>query len=122
MLLSSDPDCHPYSYARILGVFHVDVTYSGPSFTYQAYKRMNVLLVRWYQLSPTNSFSFPNKRLPSLEFVPHDEPGSFGFVDPDLIVRGTHLIPDFSQGTTPDSFTLNGDNIGEEYRCYFVNM
>lgn len=122
MLLASDSDSHPYAYARILGVFHADVAYSGPTSISNTYKRADVLWVRWYQLSSTNSFSFSNKRLPLLEFVPSNEPGSFGFIDPDLIVRGSHLMPAFSQGVIPTLFVSTGESAGDEYRCYYVNM
>ena len=61
-------------------------------------------------------------RLPSLEFVPSNEPGSFGFIDPDLIVRGSHLMPAFSQGVIPTLFVSTGESAGDEYRCYYVNM
>ena len=38
MVLSSDPDGHPYWYARVLQIFYVNVCYVGPGATYASQK------------------------------------------------------------------------------------
>ena len=33
-----------------------------------------------------------------MQFVPSPEEGAFGFLDPNDVIRGTHLIPCFNKG------------------------
>ena len=40
---------HPYIYAHVLGIFHVNATYVGPGIADYRSRRINFLWVRWYQ-------------------------------------------------------------------------
>ena len=119
---------HPYWYARILGVFHANVIYTGygaPGFNSPS--QMDFLWVRWFGRDLDNYESgWKAKRLHRLGFIPSDEPGAFGFLDPRLIIRAVHLIPGFAYGRTdsllPPSISRPLHDNNEDWRFYYVNM
>jgi hypothetical protein len=87
---------HPFRYARVLGVYHVNVVYIGPGMVDYHPRRMEILWVRWYQSvgsSVQNAF-----KLHLIRFLPVADAEAFGFVDPLDIVRGCHIIPAFAKG------------------------
>ena len=102
MVLAPEGEDYPYWFARIIGVYHAVVSHPElPEPTH-----MNFLWVRWYglDLNPRYKFGWKARRLPRIGFVDDtDEDNSspaFGFVDPDNIIRGVHLIPAFKDGLT----------------------
>lgn len=120
MLLSSGDDKpHPFVYARVLAIYHVNVIYNGPGMLNYDSMRFDFMWVRWFQLTgPSGANS-----LDCLSFPPIGDEGSFGFIDPELVLRGCHLIPAFSQGKR------YSDNIGlsklardsDDWQQYYVN-
>ena len=127
MLLASDSEAsHPYAYTRIARLFHLKVAYNGPGQKQKEFERMDVAWVRWFLYDLSRPFSFKAKRLPQIRFDHSTKSDSFGFIDPDLIVRATHLIPRFSQGSTseylPPSIARPKSSKDTDYRYYFVNM
>ncbi|KAF8143030.1 hypothetical protein K438DRAFT_1634402, partial [Mycena galopus ATCC 62051] len=88
------------------------------------------LWIRRYRLDRTWRAGFKKKRLFRLEFVPDSDPDAFGFLNPDEVIRGAHIIPAFSTGTT--EALLSSGSIGrlprfgltddEDWRYYYVNM
>lgn len=100
MLLSSQEDGHQYIYARVLGIYHVNVVFTGPGMLDYRARRMEFLWVRWFQ-NPDDlpvQTAWTTRRLDSLRFPPMDEEEAFGFVDPAHVLRGCHLIPSFAVG------------------------
>ena len=93
MALSQDP-LHPYVYARILAICRVKVLHH--SMTHPA--DMDVLWVHWFAIDKKHKAGWKAKRLYRIQFVPNLEDGAFGFLDPDDVIRGIHLIPGFIQG------------------------
>jgi hypothetical protein len=87
---------HHWLYARVLGIYHVNVIYVGPGMVDYNFRRFEFLWVRWYQVHPPEN----NKlyRLDQLSFLPVTSPGAFGFVDPADVVRSCHIIPRFASG------------------------
>lgn len=85
---------HPYIYAKVLGIFHANVIYTGPGMVDYSPTRMNFLWVRWYKHQGVEN---PD-RFDQLYFPPITAEGAFGFVDPADVVRGCHIIPRFSKG------------------------
>lgn len=85
---------HPYLYARVLGIYHANMIYTGPGMVGYTPKRMDFLWVRWYE---HQEGEHPD-RLEQLFFPPISSEGAFGFVDPADVVRGCHIIPRFSKG------------------------
>ncbi|OCB90166.1 hypothetical protein A7U60_g2627 [Sanghuangporus baumii] len=134
MLLSGGSGTdHPYCYARVIGLFHADIAYTGPGSASRDFKRMNIIWVRHLQIDPTYSFGFTAKRLPRLQFL-HSDSAAFEFLDPELILRGAHLIPAFAFDKTKDFLSKslarplrnNSDNDDgdddEDYQYYYVNI
>ncbi|KAJ7777634.1 hypothetical protein DFH07DRAFT_976756 [Mycena maculata] len=130
MYLAPEEDAsHPYSYAQVIGVFHVDIVNTAPGAN-PVPQLMEFLWVRRYRLDPTWRAGFKRKHLYRLEFLPDSDPDAFGFLNPDEVIRGAHIIPAFAYGTTED--VLDSSSIGrlprdgltedEDWRYYHVNF
>lgn len=94
-----DTAAPPYRYARVLGIFHADVRFIGTlrdgSYDYRPH-RIEFLWVRWYV-----SCGYPREgswTLERLKFPPLSAQDALAFIDPQQVLRGAHLIPQFSQG------------------------
>lgn len=94
MALSHDDPSHPYVYARVLGIYQIKVLH--PTMT--APTSMDVLWVHWLQIDRAHQAGWKAKRLYRVQFVPSLEDDAFGFLDPDDVIRGAHLIPCFAKG------------------------
>ncbi|KAG5649632.1 hypothetical protein H0H81_002769 [Sphagnurus paluster] len=121
-------DAHPFWYAQVLGVFHTVVRHTGPR-SRNPYEdhRMPFLWVRWLGVEPGYKFVRRNARLPKVGFVPDADPYAFGFLDPSLVIRGSHLIPDFTSGQTPDLLSAQRSvarplDCNEDWVNFYVNI
>ncbi|KAK0438853.1 uncharacterized protein EV420DRAFT_1651271 [Desarmillaria tabescens] len=98
-------DTHPYWYARIIGLFHVEVHYNDPEGDLEDHKA---------------------KCPHHVEFVNGTDPEAFGFLDPDDIIHAIHLIPVYKLGQTteflPPSITQRPEENDEDYEWYSVDM
>jgi hypothetical protein len=133
MLLASEThedeeDAHPYWYAQVIGIYHVYINYrEGISYTFKD-RRYDFLWIRWYGRDPDYQSGFQAKRLPRLGFIDtedEDQP-SFGFLNPDDVIRAVHLEPAFAWAPTDE---LCGPTIAQakrlknlDYPFYDVNM
>ena len=88
---------HPYIYARVLGIFHVNATYVGPGMADYHSRRIDVLWARWYQ-HLEESAGWDTATLDRVCFPPMADEHAFGFIDPDDVLRGCHIVPQFSRG------------------------
>ncbi|KIK34857.1 hypothetical protein CY34DRAFT_17433 [Suillus luteus UH-Slu-Lm8-n1] len=78
MVLSGEAKpSHPYWYARVLGIFHMEVWLQNRDGGQPAKRHLEVL---W------------------LAFVEETDQDAFGFLNPGQVIRGTHLIPAFASG------------------------
>ena len=121
MTLSQDDD-HPYAYAQVLGIFKVDVLHG---LTMLDEVRMDVMWVRWFKIDETHRAGWKAKRLYRLKFIPPLEDGAFGFLDPDDVVRGSHLIPGFILGHRKPSLTTPAsewDPKESDWEAYYINQ
>lgn len=113
---------HPYWYARVLGIFHVDVVHA-PSKNYQS-KTIQLLWVRWLGDDAGQAGSFADAALHRVGYVPDGE-GAFGFLDPATVIRGCNLVPTFRFGYTkqllPQSMYWDDEDLGD-YVNYYVNL
>jgi len=108
MLLANDNQItdasHPFWYGRAIGVFHANVLpFAIPGrVKLEKETRMDFIWVRWFQMEPAKSPSsgFEEQRLDRIRFLDAHNPEAFGFVDPQQVIRGCHLIPAFSSGRT----------------------
>lgn len=99
MLSSREGSPYPYEYARVLGIFHADVSYFRTGRLQQEPpKRIEFLWIRRFRAIPTSKGTFACKRFPKLEFLDSQSYEAFGFIDPGQVVRGAHLIPAFGDG------------------------
>ncbi|KAI9458302.1 hypothetical protein HD554DRAFT_1990434, partial [Boletus coccyginus] len=60
----------------------------------------------------TQSSIFCSHHPPHVRFLPEDDPDAFGFLNPDVVIQGVHLIPSFSEGQT--SGLLVGHSIAQQ--------
>ena len=120
-----DDDDHPFEYARVIGIFHVDVIHGVEGATQHPVSK-EVLWVRRFRRDKSYRAGFKPKRLHRLEFLSSADAFAFGFLDPDEVIRASHLIPAFRYGRT-DEF-LSGESFGrapdelDDYRYFYINM
>jgi hypothetical protein len=128
MLLSTSDDgrpIHEYQYARVMGIYHVNLLYSDPT-TYQ-YKMRHIdfLWVRYFELvrHATVQSGWSSATLDQLRFCRLDSESAFGFLDPDHVLRACHIIPRFSLGRRhPDGKGLSGlADDGYDWSMYYAN-
>ncbi|OCH83554.1 hypothetical protein OBBRIDRAFT_742975, partial [Obba rivulosa] len=130
MLLAHENDDElvkwPFWYARVVGIFHVNVMHEQRPRQWSPEQQINFLLVRWYGRNMKIGGGFANKRLPCLGFLDGNEPGAFGFLDPADVIRASHIIPSFSYGRTSGlmgpSIARREDEEDEDWEFYYVNM
>ncbi|KDR65283.1 hypothetical protein GALMADRAFT_82046 [Galerina marginata CBS 339.88] len=95
-----DAENHPYSYARVLGIFHVDVKHRGPQIKSLQTHCMDLLWMRWFEIDKTYAAVWNARRLHHIRFVNSNSPTAFGFLDLSDVICGSHLIPTFAHGAT----------------------
>ena len=118
------PSEHPFWYARVLGIYHVNVVYTGAGAIDYYPRRMDFLWVRWYQCLNDISLTagWTAGSLDRVHFPPMNHEDSFGFIDPADVIRGSHIIPSFASGK------LHSDGAGisccahdsGDWRTYYV--
>lgn len=112
-----------YKYARVLGTYHANVMFVGRGMVDYRPIRMEFLWVRWYQLVGACHSPWSARVLDRLCFPPVADENSFGFIDPEDILRGCHIIPAFSQGRRHP----NGKGVsflakdGVDWKAYYLN-
>lgn len=134
MLLSRDDRAHehPYWYARVCGIFHVNAYLEDPHSLAPAQRQtFEILLIRWYGLNYRAPRGWKAKQLPIVGYVnpTTDNTAAFDLINPFHVIRAAHLIPDFTGGSStnglgptamrPDSESLNAN---EDYNWYYVNV
>jgi hypothetical protein len=73
-----------------------------------------VLWVHWFGRDPDHEGGFETRRLHRIGLTDCEDPTSFGFLDPNDVLRSVHLIPTFS---------LNEENQeGHDADFYYVSM
>ena len=134
MLLSQEDErSHPYWYARVCLIFHIMVEHRMDTLSpFSKPKRMDVLFVRWFRRDTNFNSGWDAKRLPRIQFFDQEHlTDAFGFVDPNSVIRGVHLIPAFTVGPTkellPHSFIryeplAEGWEIELDWTFFYVNM
>ncbi len=88
MMLASPEESHPYLYARILSVLHVNAYFvDKPDVEPQL---IQVLWVRWFEYDHSAPGGFDTLRPHRLKFA-HASEDPFDFLAPDKVLRGVHL-------------------------------
>ena len=130
IMLLSDPQvgnnfpAHPFLYARVLGIYHVNVVYSGPGMLNYEAMRFDFLWVRWFQVctNPANA-GWEASRLDRVSFPLATQIDAFGFVNPEHVLQSCYLSPVFSEGKRHrDGSGLSKiAKDGQEWKGYYVN-
>jgi hypothetical protein len=119
----SENDSHPFWYARVLGIFHVDVVYTGVGALDYRSRRMEFLWVRWFNITDDVSTGWDPKKLDVVQFFPMNSDDAFGFVDPSCVLRACHMMPVFSKGQRHSggvSFSQCARD-AQDWRSYYVD-
>ncbi|KAI9567280.1 hypothetical protein HD554DRAFT_2024047, partial [Boletus coccyginus] len=61
-------------------------------------------LICWFEYNLTQSSIFHSYHPSCIGFLPEDDPDTIGFLDPDIVIQGVHLIPSFLEGQTSELF------------------
>jgi hypothetical protein len=97
------PRAQAYWYARVIGIFHAQVSSSHQGVQDKSLHHMDFLWVRWFGVEPGRyRHGFHHARLPKIGFVESEDTYAFTFLDPAQVIRGVHVIPAFSEGRTQD--------------------
>ena len=121
-------NAHPYWYAQVLGIYHAGVSTTHPTALKHSAQHVEFLWVRWLGIEPGHRSGSKVARLPKVGFIEDVDEDAFGFLDPDLVIRGTHLIPDFNSGRTCDLMSYNGPTVArspdeeDDWVNFYVNM
>jgi len=107
---------HAFWYARVLGVFHVQVFHTGPLARNGSIQHIEFLWVRWFGIVGGYRYGPKVARLPKIGFLDETDESVFGFLDPSLVIRACHLVPAFADGRTTELLTTKvslGRPVGE---------
>ena len=119
---SSASDGHPFRYARVLGIYHADIVYFSPSTQSSMAQTMEFVLVHWYRRDTSYKAGYKRRRLHRLRLLSPEDPEAFGFLDPDDIVRGCHLIPAFAHGVQEGgTLPMVDEGSKQGWNFYYVN-
>lgn len=122
---NADTETHQYMYARVIGVYHANVIFAPPGTRSYKARRMEFLWVRWLQIVGDHpvQWGWNHICLDRLKFLSIHDEGAFGFVDPDNVLRGCHLIPRFSMGQrdTQDIEESELARVSEDWHEYYAN-
>jgi hypothetical protein len=94
-------EAQPYWYACVIGIFHAIVSSSHLDIKDRSPRQMDFLWVQWFGMEPGRyRHGFCHAHLPKIGFVESTDEYAFTFLDPAQVIRGTHIIPAFSEGRT----------------------
>ncbi|KAG9078969.1 hypothetical protein FRC06_008023, partial [Ceratobasidium sp. 370] len=117
----AENDACRFWYARVLGIYHANVSYAG-----SRPKRMDFLWVRWLARMTDVPGGWDTCRLDQVGyFRDSEEFHAFEFVDPIDVIRAAHLIPRFAGGQTAeylesvDSLAADNRSVGD-WKQYYV--
>ena len=119
---------HPYWYAQVLEIYNTNVSTNHPAALRKSAQRMEFLWVWWLGIEPGYRSGSKLACLPKVGFVEEADEDAFGFLDPDLIICGSHLIPDFNLGQTQDLMPYDGPTVAQhldqkdDWINFYVNM
>ncbi|KAI0689453.1 hypothetical protein C8T65DRAFT_517303, partial [Cerioporus squamosus] len=93
VMLAPAGSSHPYLYARVTSVFHVNVFRLAPDTVEPSEPQLlQVLWVCWFDLDTSRPGGFDRLRPHRLKFAGLDsEP--FGFISPEQVLRDIHIVP-----------------------------
>lgn len=124
MLASADStSSHPFCYARVLGIYHANIIFSGPESQDYVARHFEFLWVCWFEIIDQPLAGWEHCRFDRVKFIPVTHHNTFGFINPADVLRSSHLIPAFADGKVhSDSISIsNSAQDGEDWRAYHIN-
>ncbi|EUC58746.1 hypothetical protein RSOL_274000 [Rhizoctonia solani AG-3 Rhs1AP] len=118
---------YPFYYARVLGIFHVNVCLD----THQPFQRVEFLWVRWLAHDSSWRSGWKAKRLDRLLYYSEDSDDTessppLDFISPSDVIRAAHLVPVFDSGMTTEYLSgrseIAHDVVGEGDWKYWYAM
>ena len=110
---------HPYWYAKVIGIYHVNVRRSGSMET----ERTDFLWVHWFGRDLDHEGGFETRRLHRIGLTDSEDSSSYGFLDPGDVLRGVHLIPAFHPNQmSEDSEMDDSGNATSIQEYYYISM
>ncbi len=123
MMFAPPDSLHPYLYARVLSVFHVNAYRVDRED--QEPEQIQVLWVRWLDVDHSAPGGFQTRRPHRLKFV-HADDQPFTFLAPESVLRAVHLIPAFAHGRSDNgmrgSTIARSDDLEDDWRYLYVGM
>ena len=113
---------HPYWYARVLGIFHVNIKHMGPSSRTPNVQKIEFLYVRWFGRDLAHAAGWSARRLYRVGFLSANSPGAFEFIDPLDVIRSVHMIPAFAHGKISELGNSVAADDDEDWLYYYVGM
>jgi len=108
---------HPYWYAKVLGIFHVNVRRSG----FMETERMEFLWVHWFGCNTDHKGGFETRRLHRIGLMDSEDPTSYEFLNPSDVLRSVHLITAFSPNQENQQAVDSDDDAIPQVH-YYVSM
>ncbi|KAK7685095.1 hypothetical protein QCA50_011932 [Cerrena zonata] len=112
---------HPFRYGRVLGIYHADIVHVVPDLDASVH-HVEFLWVQWYRYDSSFKAGFQHHRYHRLELIPVDDEAACGFIDPDDVIRGVHLIPAFAHGLMTPSGETSRTQDNNIWKYYYVNF
>ena len=81
----------------------------------------------WFGCDLKHYRGWRNKRLHRIGFINGDDDAAFGFLDPQEVIRGVHLIPAFHYGWThkllpPSRIAHPDSDKDKDWQYFYVNQ
>lgn len=109
-----------FLFARVLGIYHADVVYTGTGTIDYQPRRVEFLWVRWFE--PSQAVGWDSRRLDCINFFPVEHEYAFGFLDPNDVLRGCHILPRQALGKPHASIGLSAISKDKsDWHYYYVN-
>ena len=127
MMIAPEGYGHPYYYARTLAIFHVYATILRPQGTANdnaEWQQLFVCFVRWFEVDFDELA--PKRPIP-LRWATREET-PFGFISPDEVLRGCHIVPALAHGRSDDALRgysacrTDQDTDNKDYNRHIVNQ
>lgn len=131
----NETDSHPYWYACMIGIYHVEVCRIGLNAWSSGVQELKFLWVRWFGSDLDCDSGWNTHHLHHIGFVVDDpiDPnnpigasGAFAFIDPAEVIRGVHLIPAFTHGKMSEllepSIACPQKDNNEDWQYFYTNM
>ena len=116
----------PYWFSQIIGIYHAAVMYTGPESHSEVPQpqHMEFLFVQWFECELKHYAGWRHKRLNQIGFIEGNDDALFGFLDPQEVIQGVHLIPAFHYGRMHEMLApsrIDSDQ-DEDWKYFYINQ